>query len=150
MTIDEHPPPPATFQSLFDAICDNVRSVVRGHDASIHLAVTCLIAEGHLLIEDVPGVGKTTLGKALAVSVDGTFGRVQFTPDLLPADVVGTSILNQQLGQFEFRPGPIFANLLLADEINRATPKTQSALLEAMAERPVTAGGESRDREARP
>ncbi|NLA35946.1 MAG: MoxR family ATPase [Actinobacteria bacterium] len=136
---------PSSFEGLFRTICDNVRQVVRGKDHAVELAVLCLIAEGHLLIEDVPGVGKTSLGKALAISIDGTFGRVQFTPDLLPADVVGTSIWNQQTGEFEYRPGPVFSNLLLADEINRATPKTQSALLEAMAERQVTAGGETRE-----
>ena len=136
---------PSSFEGLFRAICDNVRQVVRGKDHAVELAVLCLIAEGHLLIEDVPGVGKTSLGKALAVSIDGTFGRVQFTPDLLPADVVGTSIWNQQTGEFEYRPGPVFSNLLLADEINRATPKTQSALLEAMAERQVTGGGATRE-----
>lgn len=136
---------PSSFEGLFRAICDNVRQVVRGKDHAVELAVLCLVAEGHLLIEDVPGVGKTSLGKALAISIDGTFGRVQFTPDLLPADVVGTSIWIQQTGDFEYRPGPVFSNLLLADEINRATPKTQSALLEAMAERQVTGGGATRD-----
>ncbi|NDH97638.1 MAG: AAA family ATPase, partial [Actinobacteria bacterium] len=100
-----------------------------------------LIANGHVLVEDVPGVGKTSLGKALARSVDGRFGRVQFTPDLLPTDVTGVSVWNRGSDTFEFRPGPVFSNVLLADEINRASPKTQSALLEAMAERQVTSDG---------
>ena len=100
-----------------------------------------LIADGHVLVEDVPGVGKTSLGKALARSVDGRFGRVQFTPDLLPTDVTGVSVWNRGSDAFEFRPGPVFSNVLLADEINRASPKTQSALLEAMAERQVTSDG---------
>ncbi len=132
------------FSETFGAICQSIATVIRGKNDVIGLAVTCLIAEGHLLVEDVPGVGKTSLAKALALSVGGTFGRVQFTPDLLPADVLGTSIWNQGEGQFEYRPGPVFANVLLADEINRASPKTQSALLEAMAERQVTADGTTR------
>ena len=101
----------------------------------------CLVAEGHLLIEDVPGVGKTTLAKALAASVDCAFGRIQFTPDLLPSDVVGVTVWNRTADVFEFRPGPVFASIVLGDEINRASPKTQSALLEAMAESQVTVDG---------
>jgi MoxR-like ATPase len=101
----------------------------------------CLISEGHLLIEDVPGVGKTSMAKALAASIDGTFGRLQFTPDLLPTDVVGLTVWNRVTSEFEFRPGPVFSNVLLADEINRASPKTQSALLESMAEAQVTVDG---------
>jgi len=133
-----------SFSEAFGAVCQSVATVIRGKNDVIGLAVTCLIAEGHLLVEDVPGVGKTSLAKALALSLGGSFGRVQFTPDLLPADVLGTSVWNQGEGRFEYRPGPIFANVLLADEINRASPKTQSALLEAMAERQVTADGTTR------
>lgn len=131
----------ATFADLFDAIVANVATVVHGKDHVIRLALTSLLAQGHLLLEDVPGVGKTSLAKALAASVGARFGRVQFTPDLLPSDVIGTSVWNQHDGSFEFRPGPIFAQVLLGDEINRASPKTQSALLEAMAERQVTVDG---------
>ncbi len=132
-----------TFASVFDGIRRNVSRVLRGKDDTIDLAVTCLVAGGHLLVEDVPGVGKTTLAKALAQSIAARFGRVQFTPDLLPSDVLGASVWNQRDGTFEFRPGPVFANLLLGDEINRASPKTQSALLEAMAEEQVTVDGTS-------
>jgi len=132
-----------TFASVFDEIRRNIELVLRGKTEAIDLAVTCLVAGGHLLIEDVPGVGKTTLAKALARSVTARFGRVQFTPDLLPSDVLGASVWNQQDSTFEFRPGPVFVNLLLGDEINRASPKTQSALLEAMAEEQVTVDGTS-------
>lgn len=134
----EHPP---SFQDVFESIVSNVARVLRGKDDLIRLAVLCLVAEGHVLVEDVPGVGKTSLAKALARSVDGTFTRIQFTPDLLPSDVVGTAVWNQRDGTFELRRGPVFANILLADEINRASPKTQSALLEAMAEEQVTLDG---------
>src|SRR3954452_23265292 len=134
-----------TFQQLFGVICDNVRQVIRGKDSVVELAVLCLVAEGHLLIEDVPGVGKTSLAKALATTVGGTFGRVQFTPDLLPTDVLGTSVWNQGSGRFEFRAGPVFNNIVLADEVNRSSPKTQSALLEAMAESQVTSDGVTRE-----
>jgi len=130
-----------SFEDVFGSICSNVATVLRGKDDVIKLAVTCLIADGHLLVEDVPGVGKTTLAKALAASVSGEFGRVQFTPDLMAADLVGTSIWHPQLGSFEFRHGPVFANIVLADEINRAAPKIQSALLESMAEQQVTVDG---------
>jgi MoxR-like ATPase len=130
-----------SFQGVFDAICANVARAVRGKDEVIRLTVTCLVSGGHLLLEDVPGVGKTSLAKALAHSVTAELGRVQFTPDLLPSDVVGTSVWNQRDGSFQFRPGPVFANFVLADEINRASPKTQSALLEAMAEEQVTVDG---------
>ena len=132
---------PRTFAEVFDRICTNVRRAIRGKDDVIALTVTCLVARGHLLLEDVPGVGKTSLSKALARSIDADFRRVQFTPDLLPSDVVGTSVWSQQDGSFEFRPGPVFTQLLLGDEINRASPKTQSALLEAMAEEQVTVDG---------
>jgi MoxR-like ATPase len=132
---------PVPFAELFRRITDNVEAVVRGKPDVVRLAVVCLVADGHLLVEDTPGVGKTTLAKALASSVDCTFGRIQFTPDLLPADVVGLSIWNRTTGGFDFRPGPVFSNIVLGDEINRASPKTQSALLEAMAERQVTVDG---------
>ena len=112
--------------------------MIRGKRRAIHLALVCLFAEGHLLIEDVPGVGKTSLAKAIARSVGGTWRRIQFTPDLLPSDVTGVSVWNRTRGDFEFRPGGVFANVVLADEINRASPKTQSALLEAMEEQQVT------------
>ena len=131
----------ATFPATFEAVCSNVERVVRGKRSVVQLAVICLFAGGHLLVEDVPGVGKTVLSKALARSTGGRFGRVQFTPDLLPSDVLGTSVWNQATGEFVFHPGPIFSNVLLADEINRASPKTQSALLEAMAENQATVDG---------
>ncbi|MGI8983629.1 MAG: AAA family ATPase [Acidimicrobiales bacterium] len=130
-----------SFAEAFDAIVDNVALVVQGKDEAIRLALMCLVAEGHLLIEDVPGVGKTSLAKAVAASLDCTWGRIQFTPDLLPSDVTGVRIYNRATGAFEFRSGGIFANLVLADEINRASPKTQSALLEAMEEHQVTVDG---------
>jgi len=132
-----------TFATVFDRICDNIARAVHGKTDVIRLSVTCLIARGHLLLEDVPGVGKTSLAKALARSVAADFGRVQFTPDLLPSDVLGTSVWNQHDGTFEFRAGPVFTQLLLGDEINRASPKTQSALLEAMAEGQATVDGSS-------
>jgi MoxR-like ATPase len=130
-----------TFADLFNAICSNVELAIRGKRDVVNLAAMCLIADGHMLLEDAPGVGKTSLAKALAASVDCSFGRVQFTPDLLPADVVGMTVWNRASGSFDFRPGPIFSNIVLADEINRASPKTQSALLEAMGERQVTVDG---------
>ncbi len=130
-----------SFSAMFDAICSNIATAVHGKDDVIRLTVTCLVAGGHLLIEDVPGVGKTTIAKALARSVHGGFGRVQFTPDLLPSDVMGSSVWNQRDAAFEFRPGPVFHHLVLADEINRSSPKTQSALLEAMVEEQVTVDG---------
>ena len=128
---------PETFSVLFRSIVDNIESVIRGKHDVVQLAVLTMIAEGHLLLEDSPGLGKTTLAKAISTTVGGTNGRIQFTPDLLPADVVGMSIWNRGSGEFEFRPGAVFANIVLADEINRASPKTQSSLLEAMAERQV-------------
>jgi MoxR-like ATPase len=121
----------------------SVESVIRGKPEAVRLAVTCLLARGHLLIEDVPGVGKTTLAHTLARSLDSQFQRIQFTSDMLPSDVVGVTIFNSKREDFEFKPGPVFTNFLLADEINRTTPKTQSALLEAMNERQVTIEGRS-------
>ena len=125
------------------AIRENVGRVMVGKDEAVTMLLVALLCEGHVLIEDVPGTGKTTLAKALARSLDLSFGRIQFTPDLLPSDVTGISYFNQRTQQFEFRQGPVFASILLADEINRATPRTQSALLEAMEERQVTIDGET-------
>lgn len=129
------------FRGVFDAICANVDAAVLGKSEVVRLGVTCLLANGHLLLEDVPGVGKTSFAKALARSLDTSFGRVQFTPDLLPSDVTGTTVWNQSDSSMTFRPGPVFSHLLLGDEINRASPKTQSSLLEAMEERQVTVDG---------
>ena len=123
----------------------NIETVIVGKREAVELAVATLLSGGHMLIEDIPGVGKTTLARSMAKSVNGQFKRIQFTPDLLPADITGVSIYNQAGARFEFRPGPVFANVLLADEINRATPKSQAALLEAMEEFQVTADGESRE-----
>ncbi|MEW6555520.1 MAG: MoxR family ATPase [Actinomycetota bacterium] len=123
------------------ALAENVCLVIRGKDAQVEMAVVALIGGGHLLIEDVPGVGKTMLARSLALSLTGEYCRIQFTPDLLPSDITGTTIFNQKTAEFEFRPGPIFANVVLADEINRATPRTQSSLLEAMDEGQVTVDG---------
>jgi MoxR-like ATPase len=137
--------PPRTrngsFADTFSAIATNVERVVQGKPDVIELALHCLVAEGHLLIEDVPGVGKTSLAKALAGSIDCTWKRVQFTPDLLPTDLIGVSVYERSTERFRFTPGPLFANIVLADEINRASPKTQSALLEAMEERQISADG---------
>ncbi len=127
------------------AVAKQVSQIVVGKDQQIRQSLVCLLAGGHLLIEDVPGVGKTTLAHALAISLGLKFNRLQFTSDLLPADVVGISIFNREKNDFVFHPGPVFTQVLLADEINRATPKTQSALLEAMEERQVTADGITRN-----
>lgn len=122
-------------------LLENIESVVLGKPEVVRLAVVALLAEGHVLIEDVPGVGKTLLGRAIAASIDCSFRRIQFTPDLLPSDILGSSVYHSTSGEFVFKPGPIFANIILADEINRTTPRTQSALLEAMSDRQVSVEG---------
>jgi MoxR-like ATPase len=132
-----------SIQQVAEGVIANVEKVIVGKRAEVQLAVVALLCQGHVLIEDVPGVGKTMLAKALARSVGCTFKRVQFTPDLLPSDITGVSIYNQKSQEFEFRAGPVITQILLADEINRATPKTQSALLEAMEERQVTVEGQT-------
>ena len=137
------PPAPGQVTATADRICERVELVIEGKREVIRLALTVLLAEGHLLIEDVPGVGKTMLAKALAKAIDCSARRIQFTPDLLPSDVTGVTIFDQQSRQFEFKPGAVFAHLVLGDEINRASPKTQSALLECMAEHQVTVDGVS-------
>ena len=128
----------ADLAAVFDRVVANVARVVHGNDAAIRLALVAMVAEGHVLIEDIPGVGKTTLARALAASVHGRWRRIQFTPDLLPSDVIGVTVFNRDLATFDFRPGGLFTNLVLADELNRASPKTQAALLEAMEEAQVT------------
>ncbi len=131
-------------QSVAERLCRNVALVLVGKQSVVELAVVCLLCEGHLLIEDVPGIGKTTLARTLAASIGGSFRRLQCTPDLLPSDVTGVSVFDQREVDFKFRPGPIFANVLLVDEINRATPRTQSAVLEAMQEAQVSVDGVTR------
>jgi len=133
-----------TFSERFDRIATNVEKVIQGKRDVVELVLLALVAEGHVLVEDVPGVGKTQLAKSVARSIDSIFNRIQFTPDLLPSDVTGVSVWDRNLNEFEFKPGPIFANLVVGDEINRASPKTQSALLEAMEERQVTSDGTTR------
>jgi MoxR-like ATPase len=134
-----------TYKKEFDAIADNVETVIKGKSDVVRLSLVAILCEGHVLFEDVPGTGKSMLARALGESMNATTSRVQCTPDMLPGDITGSSILDQKRGEFEFRPGPIFTNILLSDEINRATPKTQSALLEAMAERRVSADGTTYD-----
>jgi MoxR-like ATPase len=134
----------ASAQQLAEKIIQNVEKVMVGKTGAVRLAVIALISQGHLLIEDAPGVGKTMLARSLARSINCSFKRIQFTPDMLPGDITGVSIYNQKIADFEFRPGPLTAQVVLADEINRATPKVQSALLEAMEERQVTVDGVTR------
>ena len=130
-----------TAAETIGSIVDNLGRVIHAPEETLRLCVLCLVGEGHLILEDFPGVGKTMLAKALARSLDVSFSRMQFTPDLLPSDVTGVNVFNQRSNEFEFRPGPVFANLLLVDEINRASPKTQAALLECMQEQQVTTDG---------
>ena len=132
------------IQRMATRIRENVQRVIVGKDEPINLAIIALLCRGHILVEDAPGIGKTTLAKALAQSLQCTFKRIQFTPDLMPTDVLGVNFYNQRTGDFQFRGGPIFSQMLLADEINRATPRTQSSLLEAMQERQATVDGETR------
>jgi len=135
---------PGDITTVVQALVNNVDGVVRGKHHEIRMAVACLLTEGHLLLDDVPGTGKTSLAKAIAGSIGGTWKRVQFTPDLLPSDITGVMVYDQASGVFNFREGPVFANVLIGDEINRGSPKTQSALLEVMEERQVTADGVAR------
>ncbi|MEM9463988.1 MAG: MoxR family ATPase [Actinomycetota bacterium] len=132
------------FSDWFNAVLNNVGTVIKGKTDQVAMALVCLFSEGHLLLEDMPGTGKTSLAKSIANSFSGSWNRIQFTPDLLPSDVVGGLIYHQGTGDFSFRPGPIFSNVVLADEINRASPKAQSALLEVMEERHVTLDSETR------
>jgi len=133
----------AVAAETIGGLIDNLARVVHAPEETLRLCVLCLVSEGHMILEDFPGVGKTMLAKALARSLDVSFSRMQFTPDLLPSDVTGVNVFNQRSNEFEFKPGPVFANLLLVDEINRASPKTQAALLECMQEQQVTVDGVS-------
>lgn len=139
--VEERTQAAAAIKDVADRVRENIGRVIVGRDEVVELALVALLADGHILIEDVPGIGKTTLAKSIARSVGCSFKRIQFTPDLMPSDVTGIHYYNQKSGEFEFRPGPIIANIVLADEINRATPRTQSALLEAMEERQLTVDG---------
>src|SRR5437762_6348696 len=132
------------LSETLERLRQNIGGVLLGQPQAVQMALVVLLAEGHLLIEDVPGIGKTLLAKALARSLDCTFHRIQFTPDLLPSDLIGTSVFHQPTGEFVFKQGPLFAQIILADEINRATPRTQSALLEAMSDRQVSVDGLTR------
>ncbi|HSC76879.1 MAG TPA: MoxR family ATPase [Pseudomonadales bacterium] len=134
----------STFKELYQLLEGNIAQVIKGKEESIRYAIITMLCRGHLLLEDVPGVGKTLLARSLAQSINAKFNRVQCTPDLLPSDVTGVSIFNQQQNNFEFHPGPVFTNILLADEINRATPRTQACLMECMAEGQVTLDGTTR------
>ncbi len=145
--MDAQPPAPEQvlwFADRFDRVASNIERVIQGKREVIELVTTSLVAGGHVLVEDVPGVGKTLLAKSLARSIDCTFHRIQFTPDLLPSDITGVSVWDRQQSEFVFKPGTIFANIVVGDEINRASPKTQAALLEAMEERQVTVDGITR------
>jgi MoxR-like ATPase len=144
----QQPSVAASSHDVASRVIENLRKVMHAPDETLQLAVYCLLAEGHLIIEDFPGVGKTTLAKSIARSVGCTFSRLQFTPDLLPSDVTGVNVFNQRSNEFEFRRGPVFTHLLLVDEINRASPKTQAALLECMQEHQVTVDGVSYGLEA--
>lgn len=139
--VEERAQAAAAIGDLAGRVKENIGRVIVGRDEVVELALVALLADGHILIEDVPGTGKTTLAKAIAASIGCSFKRIQFTPDLMPSDVTGINYYNQKSGEFDFRAGPIIANIVLADEINRATPRTQSALLEAMEERQVTVDG---------
>ncbi len=139
----ERPVVSRSAADVVERVVENLQRAVRAPRATLELCVLCVLAEGHLIIEDFPGVGKTVLAKSVARSLHLSFSRLQFTPDLLPSDVTGVNVFNQRTGEFEFRPGPVFANVLLVDEINRASPKTQSALLEAMQETQVTIDGDT-------